>query len=161
MKKDSKDKKKSSLKGLSIISKLTMLAITASMLAISLYAFLLLLMGMLPGIVALFTDRRAGRFASGTISFFNFIGLAPYLSKILTSPTPDIIAQNMIVEPFMWLIIYSAAGIGWIMLWLMPQLGVAVLVTRADMIINKSKTAQRALIDEWGPDIAKESKRTV
>lgn len=152
-------KKSSNFKGISLISKICMLCITVIMISISLYAFLLLILGMLPGIVALFTDRRAGKYASSTISAFNFIGLAPYLSKIWTSATPDLIAKEMITDVYAWFIIYSAAGIGWIVLWLMPQLGVAVWVTRADLIKKKSKSAQQALIDEWGPDIAKERKK--
>jgi len=146
------------LKGLGLMSKIFMLLIAAGMMAVSLSAFLLLLLGMLPGVVEMFIAKGSSRYASGTISIFNFIGIVPYLGKILHSSEPGLTAQQLLFDIHTWFYIYIAAMVGILMVWLMPQLGSVIFLGKAQMIIRKSKNSQQALIDEWGPDVAKGTK---
>ena len=148
-----KAKSKSTLKGISLVGKLVMAMISVAMFTISFYAFLLLLLGMMPGIVAMFIDKRKDKFASGTVSCWNFIGISPFLLQIWNSSSPAETAQPIMFNISFWLITYGAAGFGSVMLWLMPQLGMAWQLLKADMIINNAKSAQKSLIEEWGQDI--------
>lgn len=124
------------------------LGVTA--IVISGYAFIFFSIAILPTLVATFIDKRISKAASNTIGAFNIIGLFPYLYDLWNSGiNVSAKAQSMIVEPRVWLVIYSSAALGWIMIWGLPNLMGNFLTYRAIKKIDFYREEQMMLYEEW------------
>lgn len=119
------------------------------------YVFYVLLIGLLPGLVANFTDIRPGRFASKTIIAFNLAGLVQPLKTILVAGSPNQAAQSILIDPQNWLLVYGFAAFGWGIVFLLPHIALFYLEIRANYLIKKMKKYQEELLEEWGEDIKK------
>ena len=52
------------------------------------------------------------------------------------------------------LVIYAAAGFGWLMYSVVPPVVSAVLNVLAERRVSVLKTTQVAIVKEWGPEVA-------
>lgn len=147
------------LKGLSIVGKLVGLFVMAWLISISYYAFAFFALGMLPSIVAIIADRGAGRFASKTVSACNFVGVMPFLFEIGMTYEPSIAAKQMMSQPLTWIIIYGLAMIGWMLIWVMPQITLIFFTLRADIKTKNLLEDQKRLLDEWGDEVKSGNRR--
>lgn len=152
-KKEKKKKPSGDLKGLGIFGKIVCVAVIIWLISVSYYAFAFFVLGMLPSILSIMIDRGSGRFASKTVSACNFIAVIPYLFDIGLTYERDIHSKQLMSQPETWLIIYSFASIGWMLIWLVPRLSLIVITARADMKTKKLVTEQKNLLDEWGPEV--------
>lgn len=135
---------------ISMASKILIFLLGIYLFVLSPFAVLFLLLGMLPGIVASMIDRRKGKLASKTVNAFNFIGLAPFIRDISMSQDPVGVSQQMLSDIYVWLLVYSAAGFGWVMLWIMPQITVVFFIAKVTFRVERLKSEQNKLIEEWG-----------
>jgi len=119
------------------------------------YVFYVLFIGFLPGLVANFTDIRPGRFASKTIVAFNLAGIVQPLKTILVAGSPNQAAQNILVDPQNWLLVYGFAAFGWGIVFLLPHIALFYLEIRANYLIKKMQKHQDELLEEWGDSIKK------
>jgi len=117
------------------------------------HAFLLLLFGMLPAVVALIVDRSARHTLAKTVICFNLAGVIPTMSNILTGAANPSSISELLGTPSIWLIVYGAAGMGWAVYWSAPL--VTYTMIKADHLRAKLLLDMRAkrLVDEWGPEI--------
>lgn len=153
---DSNKKKKKSQKhllGINIVGKLIGFLVIIWLISASYYAFGFFLLAMLPAITAMIVDRGAGRFASKTVSACNFIGVMPYLFEIAANYERTLAAKEIMAQPIVWLYIYGAAAMGWILIWILPQLCIITFTFRADMKVESLEKSQKNLINEWGEEV--------
>jgi hypothetical protein len=96
-----------------IIQVLLLLALIFLMIA-STPIFVFFSIAIIPSIISMFLDRKnTYRFESSTISAFNFIGLFPYLVKlVLNWQNSSDVAINFLTDIQTWLVIYGSALIG-------------------------------------------------
>jgi hypothetical protein len=141
------------LKGIGIIGQLIGFFVLSWLLSISYYAVAFFALGMLPTIFAMVLDRGAGRFASKTVAACNFIGTMPFLADIAMGYEPSITAKDLMAEPITWLLIYGAALVGWMMIWMIPQTTLMIFTMRAEMKTKVLKEEQAKLLDEWGEEV--------
>jgi len=159
---DKEDKAKGtsgSMKGISIVGKIVGLVVSVWLISASYFAFAFFILGMLPAIVSVLVDRGSGRFASKTVTACNFVGILPFLFEIGNSYEKTVAAKQIMADSVSWLFIYSAAIIGWIMIWVFPQVSLIIFNIRADMKLSKLRKEQDELLVEWGEELkSKKSK---
>jgi hypothetical protein len=117
---------------------------------------LLIGMGLLPTFAALLVDVHPRKFAAWSVGLLNGSGLLPYLGKLWAGGNTLDGAVAVLSDLLAWLVIYSAAGVGWLIYMGMPALGALVMEVRARQGIRRLKSEKEALIAEWGDQVAGE-----
>lgn len=140
----------SDLKGIGIVGKIIGLFVIAWLISVSYYAFAFFALGMLPATVAIIIDRSTGRFASKTVTACNFVGILPFLFDIGMTYERSLAAKQLMIDPFTWLVVYGFAMIGWMLIWVVPQITLLIFTIRADVKMKKLKAEQEEMLDEWG-----------
>lgn len=143
----------SQLLGLSIVGKIVGVLVAIWLISASYYAFAFFALGMLPAIITAMLDKGAGRFASKTVTACNFIGMTPYLADIVRSYERSLLARQFMKDVDIWLFIYGSASMGWVMIWVIPQITLIIYAMRSEMRITKLKKEQDDIVDEWGEDV--------
>lgn len=117
------------------------------------HAFVFLLAGMLPSIVAGLVDTSRGRHIFASVGAMNFAGVFPPLFDILMQPNVANATVEKISDPAVWFIMYLAAAMGWVLIWLCPLVCQFILHTVYKGQIIRLEMQQKRLIDEWGPEV--------
>lgn len=111
---------------------------------------ILFLVGMAPTLVALAIDRDREKYAAITVGSLNFCGVMPSaLSLWFGLHTVDH-ALTLLSNPFNWLIMYFAAGLGWVLYHAVPPVVAIFLTMRSEREMEGLKERQQSLIAEWG-----------
>jgi len=137
----------------SIVSNLIYTMVIIGLLFGLLPTALVLVVGGLPTLVAVVVDRHRRHYLSRCVGFFNFAGVAPYLVKIWTHHTV-LAAMQMLTDPFVWLVMYGAAAIGWIIYLSAPSIAWMQVELTGARRIKVLKARQHQLIAEWGEEVA-------
>lgn len=137
----------------SIFNNVIYLALMIGLLFGLLPTALVLVVGGLPTIVAFVVDRHARHYLSRCVGFLNLAGIAPYLIKIWMHHTV-IAAMQMLTDPFVWLVMYGAAAVGWVIYLSAPSIAWLQVELTGSHRIMILKARQRRLIEEWGEEVA-------
>ncbi len=148
----------SQLLGINIVGKIVGLIVIIWLVSASYWAFGFFVLGMMPAILSMLFDRGAGRFASKTVSAFNFVGIVPFLFEIAQAFDRSLAAQRLMLDFWVWVVVYGTASLGWVTIWLFPQITVIIYALRADTKINKLKKERDELIEEWGEEVKEGTK---
>lgn len=111
-------------------------------------------MGLLPTFAALLVDVHPRKYAAWSVGLLNCSGLLPYLGELWAKSHSIDGAYAILSDVVAWLVIYSAAGVGWLIYLSMPALGGVVLDIRANRRIRRLQAEKQALIAEWGETVA-------
>jgi hypothetical protein len=118
----------------------------------------LLVFGMVPSIVAYVVDRGKRPMQAFTIAPLNLAGLMPYLMQLWAGgdreQMPTVV--HFLTDVYVWLVIYLAAGAGWLIFLGMPRLVVLILQSSLDRRKAKLKELQSKLKADWGPQVSGE-----
>lgn len=145
----------SQLLGINVVGKIVGLVVVIWLVSASYWAFGFFVLGMMPALLSMMIDKGAGRFASKTVSAFNFVGIVPFLFEIAQAFDRSVAAQRLMLDFWVWVVVYGTASLGWITIWLFPQVTVIIFAMRAESKIQKLKDEQEELLEEWG-DAVKE-----
>ncbi len=115
--------------------------------------FFFVILCFLPSMLSIMWDRKPGRFASKSVSAFNFTGGFPYLLSIFLSGSPDNTAINSLHDPLAWLLIYGFSGFGWGVVYIIPRITAIIVEFRSKIMIGKMEKMQEELISEWGDKV--------
>lgn len=110
--------------------------------------------GLIPAIVALATDRDPEKSAAITVGSLNFCGCMPFAIDLWKTGHTVGAAMAKLADPFTWLIMYGAAGAGWMLYFTVPPLVASAEIGRAEKRIDVLKKKRVSLIQEWGPDVS-------
>ena len=116
-------------------------------------AYIFLLIAALPSIVAYVTDASRNRTSFYVVLSCNLAGILPYLATLVHQQNATQAVQAVLSQPLVWLVVYSAAGLGWLLNWTMPyvaQFGLELLNSNE---VNACRQAQKRLVDDWGDGI--------
>lgn len=113
----------------------------------------ILLVGMIPTIVALIVDRSQGRMRAMTVGAINFAGCTPFLVEVFKKGNTIETAITYITQPRTIVVMYMAAGMGYLIDWAMTGIVSAIMVQRAKGRIKEIKKNQKDLIERWGPEV--------
>lgn len=133
------------------------------MLAIGLFLFLptvlVLVVCMLPTGVALVVDRSVSRSGWLCVGGLNFAALAPSLFEMWFEDHTLEFATGLIGDVMTMMLIYGAAAIGWVLFLTTPQVIATVMQMNSSRRIENLKAQQKDLVEEWGPEVAREDGR--
>ncbi len=124
--------------------------VTALLVAFALPAFLVSLVGLLPTVVSVATDRTPGLRASWCVAITNIAGLLPIIAKSFKGDNDLAAAIELLVDPINWLVMYVGAGMGWVLLWIGPVIAEVFVTQKAASEARGLQESQGKLIAEWG-----------
>lgn len=110
--------------------------------------------GMIPTIVAYVVDRDPDKSAPITVGGLNFCGCMPFAIDLWKHQHTIGAAAKIFADPLAWLVMYTAAAVGWGLYYGIPPLVAGMEVTRAEKRVEVLKQKKVALVQEWGPDVA-------
>ena len=116
---------------------------------------ILLAVGMLPTMAALFLGLRIGRKSKViTVGAFNLAGCAPYLLALWTEEHSYQAAMGFITNPSDIVIIWLAAAIGYIFDWTVTNMITAILLQKAKSRKKSIEKRQSDLAERWGEGVS-------
>lgn len=114
---------------------------------------LLLTLGLLPTLVAFVVDLHPRKYAARSVGFMNFTGTLPFLLALWTGAHDIVSAMKILTDVFAWLVIYSAAALGWLIYMGMPSVAGFIMQFHAGRRVNVLDARRKKLIQEWGENI--------
>lgn len=117
---------------------------------------IVLLMGMIPTIVAAVIDRTGKGTKALTVGSMNLAGCTPFLIDLWTQGHTAAQAVNIISDPRTMIVIFSAAGIGYLISWAMSGIVGTIMVQRGGGRLKEIKKRQARLIERWGREVTGE-----
>jgi len=123
------------------------------MLIISLPTVFMVFLGLLPTFVAAIIDRVEGKYATFCVFGMNFSGLFPYLMEIWFKNHSFDAATTIMADPFNLIVIYGAAGFGWMLFMALPPVVTTFLSVMSQRRVAILKENQRTIIEEWGEGV--------
>jgi hypothetical protein len=115
---------------------------------------LLLCLGFLPTLVALFTDTDPGKPSLTAIGFLNVAGVAPFIIELWQKGQTLENAIHIMRQPATWLIMFGAAAIGQLLLYAVPTAIAMLTVSRMEARLRTLREGLQHLQAIWGPDVA-------
>ncbi len=128
-----------------------------SLLAAALVALpfcLIALPGMVPTFAAFMVDRRQPRYLGYAVAVMNFSGVAPFLFIIAKTGMTLTNAAQKLADPLTWLVMYGAAGGGWMIYSAMIPLARICIEAQSGQRRRQLESAAKAIRQEWGEDVA-------
>lgn len=113
----------------------------------------ILVIGMIPTIVAAIVDRTEGRMRAMTIGAINFAGCAPFMIEIFKKGNNVETAMTYVLEPRTIVVIYFAAGMGYLIDWAMTGIVSSMMVQKAKTRLKEIQKLQKDLTDRWGMEV--------
>ncbi len=116
---------------------------------------ILLVVGMLPTVVAALIDRKGGARAI-TVGALNLCGCIPFLMDLWTKGHTTGLAVNLITDPLTIIVMYAAAGIGYMIDWALSGIVATILVQRSTARMEAIRKRQADLVARWGKEVTGE-----
>ncbi|MGY9006011.1 MAG: hypothetical protein ACKVJQ_07950 [Alphaproteobacteria bacterium] len=110
---------------------------------LALPTMLVVTIGLLPTLVALVVDVRPGRKAAQSVGALNIAGITPFLVTLWTGQNDIVSAMKILTDAFAWLVIYSAAGGGWLLYLGMPTVSSIFMQMTAKHKITNLEARQK------------------
>ncbi|OHC83157.1 MAG: hypothetical protein A3G73_03285 [Rhodospirillales bacterium RIFCSPLOWO2_12_FULL_67_15] len=118
-------------------------------------SMIVVLVGMVPSIVALVVDRSPRKYGTLTIAALNFAGVLPYLVKLWAKSQNLENALNIVVDVFALMVMYGAAGFGWMIFLTIPTFVASIFMVISQRRIAVLRENQRKILEEWGESVAR------
>jgi hypothetical protein len=116
--------------------------------------FVILACGLPPAVVRGLIDNRGGRNMLACVLATNLCGVVPIVVRLWSNGNTLQTAMVLLSDPYVWLVMYGAAALGWGLLWVVPMLVEISLTLIDNEHIRKLRHYQRKLIAEWGSGVA-------
>ena len=159
-KKKKKKVTKASHKKLSFKQWLIVLGVVAALI-VFFPTTVILAVGMLPTMVAALVDRYPCKNKTFTIGAMNFAGCFPYLLEVWLQTNSMNVALNAISQPKAIIVMYAAAGFGYLINAFVTFLVSVVLVQKSELRLKKITQEKQSLIDRWGKGVNVRQSNTV
>ena len=117
-------------------------------------SFIFFLIGMLPALVAYLVDHDKNKYLFYTMAALNFAGVFPEMMDIVAEGGTFNAIKAKLTDAMVWFSMYSAAGLGWALVWLSPILAALVLEGVYQGRILHMENVQKKLEEEWGSEIS-------
>jgi hypothetical protein len=122
--------------------------------AVFLPTAIFLFVGLIPTFVAFFVDRSRKKRKCVTVGAMNLAGCMPFLMDLWMTERTFAKAASLLLEPATIVVIYSAAGIGYLLDWLLIILVSGYVYQRGLARVESIKKMQKNLIERWGIEVS-------
>ncbi len=109
--------------------------------------------GLVPTLVAYIVDYDPAKTKAMTVGAVNLCGITPFAVELWTTSHTVAGALAVVLDPFAWLVMYGAAGAGWLFYAVFPALVANVEALRAEARIMLLEGRAKRMIEEWGPEV--------
>ncbi len=120
---------------------------------------ILLVAGMLPSVVAFLVDTEPGKRSAHCMTVLNLAGVLPVLAMLWEKGATRGAAADILMDPFMWFVMYGAAGIAVLLLTLLPVLMEQVANAAAEREADKLERQMEELAEEWGSNLVQDAQK--
>jgi hypothetical protein len=110
----------------------------------------LLAIGLAPTLVAFVVDITPGRYLAKCVAGMNFAGVVPYLHNLWFTGHGLSSAIDIVTNVYALFLMYSAAGLGWLLFFGLPGAVAMFRALNAKRRIYALREKQKDLISEWG-----------
>lgn len=114
---------------------------------------LVVCLGLIPTVVALFTDTDENRSGLATIGYLNLAGVLPFLIELWQHGQTMDVAMRIVRDPYSWLIMFGSAGIGHLILYAVPPMIASIILINAESRLKVLREGVQQLEAIWGPDV--------
>lgn len=115
-----------------------------------------LFLGMMPTIAAAAIDRSAGHVKALTVGSMNLAGCSPFLLELWSSEHTVGQAVVSIADPRTIIVVYCAAGIGYLIDWAMGGIVATLMTHKAEQRLKEITRIQAELVERWGREVTGE-----
>jgi hypothetical protein len=115
---------------------------------------ILVCVGFLPSVAALFLDRRQGKLVVHCVAGLNACGVLATLLELWSHGHTIGYLNRMLLDPAVWLAMYGGGAIGWGLYLIFPVLAAAWLGNRNTRRVTELRAEQARLVEEWGRVVA-------
>ena len=113
----------------------------------------ILVIGMIPTVVAAIVDRTEGRMRTLTIGAINFAGCAPFIVEVFKKGNNIETAIHYIIQPRTIVVMYFAAGMGYLIDWAMTGIVSSIMVQKSKSRLKEIQKQQKELTERWGQEV--------
>ncbi len=132
----------------------TVLIILGTVLTVAaLPLFLLFAAGMAPAAIAALVDTHPRRYLARAVAATNLAGMVVPVLALYDIGVNLPGAQHVLSDPQMWLIMYGAAALGWLLDFFMPAVARVIIDMRADQLQSQLEQRAAQLVKEWGEEV--------
>jgi len=129
-------------------------AVLVLLTAFSLPSLIVFTVGLLPTGVAFIVDRSDQKTGTFCVGGMNLCGVVPYVMKLWTGKHTTSAATEIISDVLSLLVMYAAAGFGWILFLAIPPVVATFLSVIAQSRVKALRASQQEIVNEWGPEVA-------
>jgi hypothetical protein len=115
---------------------------------------LFLILAMLPTIVAAVVDRTKKGTKTITVGAMNLAGCTPFLIDLWTRSHTTEMAMTILTNPQTMIVVYCAAGIGYLIDWAVTGIVASIMVQRGEARLKDIKKRKENLEDRWGREVS-------
>ncbi len=116
-------------------------------------AFVFIMFGMMPTLVAYYVDTSKEKMLFRVVALCNVSGVLPYAVKMIMQHSDATVFQHYFLDIKVWFVMYASAALGWLMVKYLPALIQSLLEISNQQRINSIEKMNHQLVEEWGPDI--------
>jgi hypothetical protein len=116
----------------------------------------LLMIGMVPTMVAGFVDRSKRGAKVLTVGSMNLSGCSPFLFDLWMQGHTFDTSMKIALNPQAIIVMYSAAGVGYLLDWAMTGVVSKIMVQRGEARARVIREQQQQLIERWGRKVTGE-----
>ena len=118
-------------------------------------SIIVIVVGMVPTLIALVVDRSPNKYAAANIAPLNFAGVLPYLVKLWAKSQNLENALNIIVDVFALIVMFGAAGFGWMIYMTVPAFVASIFMVISQQRVTQLRETQRKIVEEWGDSVTR------
>ncbi|MER2519541.1 MAG: hypothetical protein ABTQ34_02505 [Bdellovibrionales bacterium] len=116
--------------------------------------FVLMAIGLIPTLVAIFTDTDREKYSATAVGAMNVAGLTPFVVELWTKGQTLGHVFEILKDANNWLVILGSAAIGQLLLFVVPQITASMTSAHYDIRLKTLKANLEELKNTWGPDVA-------
>ena len=109
--------------------------------------------GMIPTVAVSLIDPYRAKFRTRCVGALNFAGTIPFMMALWGGQNSFGQALSLLADPMTWLVMYGAAGMGWMLYSGLPSMGGGFILYNAEQRIATLRGRQKELRSEWGDEV--------
>ena len=113
-------------------------------------SLIVLFIGLIPTYVAFVVDNDSDRLAPMTVGAMNFAGAMPFVMMLWHKGEHFQGVLLFLGTPLVWLVMYSAAAMGWLIFFIVPPTVSMFHTFKAENQIKEYKAQQKRMAEIWG-----------
>ena len=116
-------------------------------------AFVLMIVGLLPSIVARFSDTSKSAQTFHTILACNLSGVLPFIIELVTADNDVSSMYHMLKDMQVILVMWFSAAVGYALVYITPKIALLIILSLNERKMQRLKSLQEKLLQEWGVGI--------